>query len=270
LDYRKFDPSITIQKQVVLLSSAVTVLKATMSIIAHIHNNATLKPRAAILSIRRGIAAVPLPAPRSGLMGPGGVGVRPTGSLAPDRIRGQAGGLAPERGRRPVAVELAIGARGRAGGRTRGRKPRGWSEARLEAAGRRASGRPDQAGGNTQARPKGGHPAIGTAWGSRRRPKAVSEAVRAVVRGTRSSDKAEPEDDRGRAGSAPPRGLGKPVQAESRRRGLMGGRWIGLGGLSREPAAGERRSPPRPKGRALRAFGDGQGVGLKPASQTRV
>ena len=43
-DYQKFDPSITIQKPVMLLSSAVTVLKATLSIIAHIYNNATLKP----------------------------------------------------------------------------------------------------------------------------------------------------------------------------------------------------------------------------------
>jgi hypothetical protein len=62
-------------------------------------------------------------------------------SLAPDRTRGQAGSRLAEKGRRPVAVELAIGGL--------------WStvepvvesaglasEARLEAAARRASGRP--------------------------------------------------------------------------------------------------------------------------------
>ena len=60
------------------------------------------------------MAAVPLPAPRSVLMGPEGVGVRPAGSLAPDCIRGQAGGPASrKRRRRPVAVEPAIGASGR-------------------------------------------------------------------------------------------------------------------------------------------------------------
>ena len=101
-------------------------------------------------------AAIPLPVPRSAAAG--GVGARPGKSLAPDRSRGQAGGLAAERGRRPVAVELAIGALVRAGGggllaesaisRLRS------SEARLEA------------GGKTQARLKGGHSAIGRTWGA--------------------------------------------------------------------------------------------------------
>jgi hypothetical protein len=96
-----------------LLSSAVTVLKATLSIIAHTDNNATLKParRSPVeaetcLSIWRGAPRsrfLPLDRPR-----PGGVGARPGESLAPNRSRGQAGGPASrKRGRRPVAVEPA-------------------------------------------------------------------------------------------------------------------------------------------------------------------
>jgi hypothetical protein len=52
----------------------------------------------------------------------------------------------------------------------------------------------------------------------RERSKAVSEALRTVARAW-ASDKAELEDDRGRARSA--LGAGQPARAELARRGLM-------------------------------------------------
>ena len=82
-----------------------------MSIISHTDNNATLKPArqspieaGTCLSIWRGAPRcrfLPLDRPR-----PGGVGARSGKSLAPDRGRGQAGGL---------AAEDAAAGRGRAG-----------------------------------------------------------------------------------------------------------------------------------------------------------
>jgi hypothetical protein len=156
------------------LSSATTVLKSTRSIIAHINNNATLN-RAAVLSIRRGMAAVPLPAPRSVLMGAGGRRSETRGEFcARSHSRtSRRPGLAekrppPGRGRRsePV-VELAEAAfRGPAGSHG----PEGERST------------PDQAGGKTQVRPKGGPFRHWEGHGERGGPKAVTKALRTVAR----------------------------------------------------------------------------------------
>ena len=76
MDYRKCGPSIAIQTPVLLSSSDTTVLKENIGIIAHINNNATLKPARRSrakpgdgLSIWRGMAAITFPAPRSAAAG---------------------------------------------------------------------------------------------------------------------------------------------------------------------------------------------------------
>ena len=66
--------------------------------------------------------------------------------------------------------------------------------------------------------------------------------------GRRSSDKAELEDDRGRAGSAPPGELGSPRGPSPQAR-AHGGRWIG---------SGYRESPEQAKGAARAVQGHGR------------
>ena len=164
-------------------------------------------------------AAIPLPVPRSAAAG--GVGARPGKSLAPDRPRGQAGGLAAE--------EAAAG-RGRAGDRS---PLSSWLEPGVESRGAGFRGpagsrrpeserpTPDHAGGKTQARVQGCHSAIGRAWGSRRLPKPVGEALRTVTRAW-ASGKAELEDDRGRAGQRASWRWGGPPAPSSQRRAHEG------------------------------------------------
>jgi hypothetical protein len=160
-------PSTLYKRQSLLLSSVTIVLKATLSIISHTDNNATLKParRSPIEagtcpSIWRGTPRsrfLPLDRPR-----PGGVGARPAGSLAPDRGRGQAGGLTSKRPRQ-VALELACRAPQAVGPVGDGvGLPRSGCSCRPE--GSRST--PDHAGGKTLARVQGGHSAIGRACGA--------------------------------------------------------------------------------------------------------
>ena len=73
-------------------------------------------------------AAIPLPAPRSAAAGGRRSETRQEFSPRSQSGTSRRSPLA-ERGRRPVAVELAIGeppSWGRVGGRARGREPRGW------------------------------------------------------------------------------------------------------------------------------------------------
>ena len=161
------------------------VLITTLSIIAHTDNNATLKParRSPIeagtcLSTWRGTPRsrfLPLDRPR-----PGSVGARPGKSLAPDRGRGQAGGL--PRGKRPPARSPSSL---RSGPRCRGLSSPGTrgavlaSEARLEPAARRAAVDPGSCRGQDSGAAQGGHSAIGRACGAGgyRNPSAASEGL---------------------------------------------------------------------------------------------
>ena len=134
-------------------------------------------------------AAIPLPAPRSAA-----AGGRRSETRQEFSARSQSGTSRRSRCTErhcAVAVEPAIGARCRVGGRARGREPAVLaSEAWLEAAARRAAVDPGSCRGKTQARSKGAQSAIGRAWGAgeRRNPSATfPEAWRGMGGGRRSS-----------------------------------------------------------------------------------
>jgi hypothetical protein len=179
-----------------------TVLIATLSIIAHIDNNATLKParRSPIeagdmpLDMARR-AAIPLPAPRSAAAGGrrsetrqefsarSQSGTRRRSPLAerghagsrPSWRSGDAGGCTSPQNSGGLGVELAV----EPGVESRGAGFRGPAGSRRPEGSRST---PDHAAGKTQARVRAVIPPSGGHMGSRRQPKAVSKALRTVAR----------------------------------------------------------------------------------------
>ena len=112
-----------------------------------------------------------------------------------------------------------------------------------------AAGRAAPASGGSSGRSepsKGLEPFRRPLAGLGERSKAVSEALRTVARAW-ASDKAELEDDRGRAGSAPPGGWAARA-GRARRRGLMEAAGLGLAGL------GYRESLEQAKASRLKGF----------------
>ena len=178
-------------------------------------------------------AAIPLPAPRSAA-----AGGRRSETRQEFSARSQSGTSRRSRcteRHRAVAVEPAIGARCRVGGRARGREPAVLaSEAWLEAAARRAAVDPGSCRGKTSGAVQGRSVRHREGMGSRRTPKPVSDLLRAWRGMGGAGGRAGRRWDR--AGSAPPLGLGSP-----RRPNLAGaahgGCWMGLAG----PEAWSRR-----------------------------